>query len=128
MDNEITGILQLFVTIAGLVFDPQTALIIGPYLLIAFAGTIGAAWSLGRRESQGRLNALFYFLRIAFTAILLTVAIIKLTAHFYPGFDADWMVAPVALVIGVIGDGWLNIYSWLAEAVKKMANQHLSQK
>lgn len=126
MNDE--GILNIFIAIAASVFEPPTASMIGPYFLIAFAGIIGAAWSVGKRTSRGRLNTCFYFLRIASTSVLLTIAIIKLIASFWPAFDVDWMIAPVALIIGVIGDGWLKIFSWFSDAVKKIANQRLKKR
>jgi hypothetical protein len=128
MDSQYTDILQLFTAIASAICEGQIAAVIAPYLLIIFAALTGAGWSLGRRESTGKLSACFYFLRITFTALLLTAAIIKLVAYFIPDFGLDWMIAPVALAIGIIGDDWMKIFSWLSDAAKNIANRILNKK
>ena len=117
--NNHTDVMQLFVILAASVFGPSMAAIIGPYILICFAAATGAGWSLGRREPKGKASALFYFVRIVLTAILLTVAIANVAAGFLPKVEADVLVAPVALIIGLIGDDWYRIGAWVVEAVQQ---------
>lgn len=89
-----TDVMQLFVIMAASIFGPSMSQIIGPYILIVFAAATGAGWSLGRRGPGEKGRALFYFLRVVFTAILLTVAIAKIMASFIPPVEADFLVAP----------------------------------
>ena len=128
MDKKNTNVTQLFVVLTAAVFGSSMAVIIGPYLLIIVAAITGAAWSLGRRESKGKLNSLFYFVRIVLTAILLTVGIARLMASYVDGVEAEWLIVPVALIIGVVGDDWMKAFNWGVNAVKKMADKLLKKK
>jgi len=123
-----TDVMQLFVIMATSIFGPSMSQIIGPYILIAFAAATGAGWSLGRREPKGKASALFYFVRVVFTAILLTVAIAKIMASFIPPVEADFLVAPVALIIGLIGDDWKHVGAWFIGAVKRFVNSWIDRR
>ena len=126
--NNQTDVMQLFVILAASIFGPSMAAVIGPYILIVFAAATGAGWSLGRREPRGKGSALFYFLRVVFTAILLTVAIAKIMASFIPPVEADFLVAPVALIIGLIGDDWKHVGAWFIGAVKRFVNSWIDRR
>ena len=128
MESNQTDVLQLFVVMAAAIFGQPMASIIGPYLLIIFAAATGAGWSLGRRDSKGKSNAFFYFVRVVFTAILLTVVIAKLAVGYVPNVEVEWLIAPVALIIGLIGDDWLKVFSWLMDMGKKLANRIADKK
>jgi hypothetical protein len=126
--NNQTDVMQLFVIMVASIFGPSMAAIIGPYILIAFAAATGAGWSLGRREPKGKASALFYFVRVVFTAVLLTVGISKIAAGFIPSVEADWLVAPVALIIGLIGDDWYKIGEWFVQKVKLFVDRKMDGK
>lgn len=127
-EQNSTDVLQLFTVFAASLFDTSIAAIIGPYLLIVFAAVTGACWSLGRRESKGGWNAFFYFIRILFTAVLLTSVIAQLVIKYVDITDVNLLIAPVALVIGVVGDEWLKVFAWLFEVIKKTANKVVDKK
>lgn len=122
-----TDVVQLFVVLAAAIFGPSMSEIIGPYILIICAAVTGAAWSLGRKKPQGKYNAWAYFLRIAFTAILLTVAISKLFIHFIPALKEEWLIAPVALIIGLIGDDWYPIGNWIIGVLKQFIEKKINK-
>ena len=128
MNENNTDVVQLFVILATSIFGPTVATVIGPYLLIIFAAITGATWSLGRRDSSGKVSAFFYFLRIVFTAVLLTVLIAQMVASYLPQPQEKSLIAPVALIIGIIGDDWLKLFSWLLVVSKKFADKLINKK
>lgn len=128
MDQQnTTDVLDLFVTLAESLFDSAVASVIGPYLLIVFAAATGACWSLGRRESKGGWSALFYFIRVVATAVILTSVIAQLLTTYFKLADANLWIAPVALIIGVVGDDWLRVFRWFLDVIKRVANNKVNK-
>lgn len=128
MDNKDADVMQLFEVLASTIFGSSVSSVIGPYLLIIFAAITGAAWSLGRRESKSKFDSLFYFLRVVFMAILITVTIARVMAGYWDGVEMEWLIAPVALVVGLIGDDWMKVFGWFANAARKLGNKILKKK
>ena len=105
------------ITVASAVLAPALAEIVGPYVIIFIASTIGASWALGRQATMTRLKALLFFLRINFTAAIVTSSIASALAKqlgYASGTgDGLWLIAPVALVIGGVGDDWPALIHWV---------------
>lgn len=104
--SPITDVVGLFVFISALMFSAEVAAVVGPYILIALAAAVGASFSLARREKTTRLRAIGFFLRVVGLAILVTGLIAAATSAQHPGLSERVMLAPVALVVGFIGDDW----------------------
>lgn len=112
--------------ITALVLGPSLAAIVGPYAVILIAATTGAAWALGRREQTGRLGAAWYFVRMNATAVLLTVSLATL-ARIVFGLDEErWLLAPIALIVGGVGDDWPLIGRWLLSRLARIIEQRSS--
>jgi hypothetical protein len=93
---------------------PSLAPVIGPYAVIVLAATTGAAWSLGTREPGGRWSGVWYFTKINMTAIFLTVGIATAIGKAWPDFAGlYWILAPVAMMVGGIGDRWPLVGRWI---------------
>ena len=107
------------VTIASAVLAPALAEVVGPYVIIFIASTIGASWALGRQATMSRLKALFFFLRINFTAAIVTSSIASALAKqlgYASGTgEGLWLIAPIALVIGGVGDDWPALIHWVVK-------------
>lgn len=101
------------IALAGILFGPTLAGIVGPYAVIIVSATVGAAWSLGRRDQSLRVGAAWYFLRLNATAVLVTVGIATLAAKWLGVVEQNWLLAPVAIVVGAVGDDWPRIGKWL---------------
>ena len=105
------------VTIASAVLAPALADVVGPYVIIFIASTIGASWALGRQATMTRLKALLFFLRINFTAAIVTSSIASALAKqlgYASGTgEGLWLIAPIALVIGGVGDDWPALIHWV---------------
>lgn len=101
------------VALASVIFGPALANIIGPYAVIILSATVGAAWALGRRDPDARLGAAWYFVRLNATAVVITVSLAKLAGLWLGMEDHSWLLAPVAIVVGGVGDDWPAVGKWL---------------
>lgn len=114
---SITDIVGLCVFIATLIFSAEVAQVVGPYLVIITASSIGASLSLKRREKSTRTGALLYFMRVCGLAALLTVGVSAVVAGYHPSLSQRVLLAPVAFIIGLVGDDWPAIAGWAAGKV-----------
>ena len=107
------------ITVASAVLAPALAEVVGPYVIIFIASTIGASWALGRQATMTRLKALLFFLRINFTAAIVTSSIASALAKqlgYASGTgEGLWLIAPIALVIGGVGDDWPALIRWVVK-------------
>lgn len=107
------------VTVASTVLAPALAEVVGPYAIIFVASSIGASWALGRQATMSRLKALLFFLRINSTAAIVTVFIADFLAKqlgYISGSGGGlWLIAPIALVIGGVGDDWPTLIQWVVK-------------
>lgn len=114
------------ILIAGILVSPQLAEVIGPYAIIAIAASTGAAWSLGRHESTTRLAAAGYMVKINLTALLLTVGIAEFVGWMWPSFQGHkWILAPIALMVGAIGNDWPNVGRWLSSRLATIVDRRV---
>lgn len=100
------------IALASVVFGPSMAQIVGPYAVILVAATVGAAWALGRRDPNS-LSPAWYFARLQVTALLLTVGLAQLIGGWIGADETSWLLAPIALVVGALGDDWPAAGRWL---------------
>lgn len=103
------------VAIASVLFGPAMAGYIGPYAVILIASTVGAAWALGRRDPSSRLGAVGYFARLNATALLITAGLATLAGRWMGMDETNWMLAPIALIVGGVGDDWPRLGRWVFE-------------
>lgn len=111
MNQQITDVVGLFVFIAACIFSPDVASVVGPYMAIIIASTIGASFALKRRERQSRGAALYYFGRVVGIAILATVGI-SYAIQWKWGIAPRLTIAPVAFGLGLIGEDWPQLKNW----------------
>ena len=108
------------IALASVIFGPALATVIGPYAVIIVSATVGAAWALGRREPGARLGAAWYFLRLNATAVLVTVSLANLAGQWAGQQNTTWLLAPIALLVGGVGDDWPRIGRWLLERAGRL--------
>lgn len=111
--DPVNVTVALFATL----LSPAIAAIMGPYAVILVASTVGAAWALGRRDPSAKLGAFGYFLRLNATAAVVTVGIATIVGKWVGHENPTWMLAPVALIVGGVGDDWPKFISWLGKLV-----------
>jgi hypothetical protein len=108
------------IALASVLFGPALAGVIGPYAVILIASTVGAAWALGRRDPSARLGAAGYFLRLNATALLITAGLSAMAGHWLGFEETNWMLAPIALFVGGVGDDWPKIGRWVIERLGRI--------
>ena len=109
-----------------LVFSPELAKVIGPYAIIILASGTGAAWSLGRREKSEQKQAVWYFCKIIFTACLVSVGAAHLIKELFKlNAEIHWLLAPVGLVIGGVGDDWPNVGKWVIGRLGRLIDRKI---
>lgn len=102
--SSVPDAIGLGVFLASVVYAPEVASVVGPYVVIIIAAAIGASFATARREKTTRLGALWYFARVVGLAMLLTVFIAGAWASFQPSITQRFAIVPVALLIGFFGD------------------------
>lgn len=89
----------------------------GPYALIAFASLAGAMWPLSASDTGTRMAGAWLLLRCTLTAILLTVFLANIIERVW-GLPVNESLAPVALTIGALGNGWRPVFGALGETLR----------
>jgi len=114
---SITDAVGLGIFLAGLVYAPGVAAVVGPYIVIILASVIGASFAVKRREKTTRLAAAWYFFRVAGLAVLVTVSLASWASNHYGGWTERSLITPVALLIGAIGDDWPQFLRGIVRAL-----------
>lgn len=114
---SITDVVGLAVFISTLIFSAEVAAVVGPYILIVLAAVVGGSFSLARRQKTTRASAVLFFLRVVGLAVLLTGGIAALTSAQHPSLNERVLLAPVALVVGFIGDDWGSLLGKLTRFI-----------
>jgi hypothetical protein len=95
-----------------------TSPLLGDYGVILLAAVLGAAVALSRMQVASRRDALLFLFRaVAISSMLAGVASAWLSAQI--GADAGGLLAPVAFVMAVIGDGWFRVRDWLIDRLTR---------
>lgn len=112
------------VSVAALIltaaFGPHLSPVAAPYAVILLSASTGASWALTRREPGPRFSAAWFVLRINLSAVLLTWLIAEALRQWKPDLTTLWLLAPVSLLIGAIGDDWLGIGRWAVAKLRRV--------
>lgn len=111
MNQPVMDIVGLLVFVAAMMFSPDVASIVGPYLVIIIAASIGASFAVARRDKTTRLGAVFFFARVVGLAVLLTAGAAIAVSTYRSDLSPRVVIAPIALMIGFIGDDWASVLS-----------------
>lgn len=111
---NITDAVGLAIIIIGYVFPREAAAIFGPYLVIVAAATLGASWATIRRTPGGRVDAIFFFVRVVGLALLVSVTAAQLLSAYYEAVTVRASLAGVAFAVGIVGDDWPSVLRWAA--------------
>lgn len=91
----------------------------GPYALIAFAALAGAMWPLTASTTTTRMDGAWLLLRCTLMAIVLTVFLASGIERLWE-IPANEALAPVALIIGALGNGWRPVFEAMGEVIKAL--------
>lgn len=110
----VTGIVTLAVAMLGPVA--------GPYAVIVFAALSGALWPLSTAQTSSLAAGAWLLVRCTLTAVILT-AVIAGMAERWLGIPAGQGLAPVAMLIGALGNGWRAVFVGVGAALAALVAQ-----
>ena len=94
--TTVTASAVSLVTLATALLGPNLGPIFGPYIVIVLCSTVGAQWAILASPPMTRLGAAMLMLRVAGTAVVLTVMIASVvSAYFHVGLDESYGGASV---------------------------------
>lgn len=122
-------IVTVSVILAGLLFDPRIAEIVGPYAVILLGAVLGGSLSAARRGSSSRVETLGYMALVIILALLVTVPLAEVTAAHIPlaRLEPRVLFAPVAAIVAGIGHDWPNVGQWAIRLVRGMVERWASK-
>lgn len=88
----------------------------GPYILIGLAALSGALWPLSAARTATKAQGAALLLRCTLTAIVLTSLLAGFAEKLW-GIPVNEGLAPVALLIGAMGNGWRPLFANLSGRV-----------
>lgn len=95
----------------------------GPYALIVFASLAGALWPLSAATTLTRTAGAWLLMRCTLTAVALTVALSTfLQVHWQ--IPVGESLAPVAFVVGALGNGWRPVFDSLGVALQAIIGRN----
>lgn len=119
---------NIAITVFSIFVAPQVAEILGAYSVIILAAIVGAGWALGRVGGNFNLkDAILFFIKINLTALVITVPLAYFVAHKYDFTEPQWLIAPVAFLIGFVGNDWVRLNSALFTKIKAVIDLFLSK-
>jgi len=117
--NDHPSLIILLVAALGYIFSPAMAAVLAPYLLMLFGALVGAAWGLKRRASSDRKGAFMFVLLMLGTALIFTMPFAVYLQKYTGENTVQWLLAPIALLIGAVGESWPNVGVWLVGLLKR---------
>jgi hypothetical protein len=106
--------------IIGLFFGAEIAGYLGPYAVIASGGATGACFALARMQTSGRAFAVWFVLSMTIVSVMLTASIAELIHFIFPSVDVRWLLVPVAMFVGGIGQDWSTIGTWVVSRIGRV--------
>lgn len=89
----------------------------GPYILIALSAITGSLWPLSAARTAGQREGLWLLVRCTLTALVLTGVIAGIVERMW-GIPLSEGLAPVALLIGAMGNGWRPVFAAVSGVVR----------
>lgn len=99
----------------------------GPYAVIVFAALAGAMWPLSASTTPGRMAGAWLLLRCTLMAVICTGVLASLLERWMH-VPVNEGLAPVALVIGALGNGWRPVFEAVGSAMSALAGRAGAQK
>lgn len=116
------------VLVASILFAPEVAQIVGPYVVILASSTIGASFALARRQRTSRGGAIWFFVQVNGIAVLLTASVAAIANAFYPIADERAWFSPIAIALGFIGDRWPAVMNWGGRKISQIVDLLIKMK
>lgn len=96
--------------------------LLGPWAAIIGAAIAGALWALLAARTPSIQAGALLVVRCVTTSVVLTGAVSTWIASAY-GVDPHDSLAPVALLLAAVGNGWQPVFSALRDAAALLASR-----
>lgn len=113
------GLVGVISVLLAALFAPPLAAVIAPYIATIIGALMGAGWGLKRRHTTSRWDAVFFIVLMVGTALIFTVPAAMWLQRYTGENTAQWFLAPIAALIGAVGEDWPKVGTWAAGVVRK---------
>jgi hypothetical protein len=117
-NNDPPTLLVLLTALLTLVFSPALSAILAPYAVILAGALIGTGWGLIRRPADAALGPWGFVVLMVGTALIFTMPAAVWVQRYTGANTYQWLLAPLAAVIGAVGNDWPRVGAWVAETVR----------
>ena len=115
-----TDIVSVAIALTGAAIGNQLAPYVGPYIVIAIAGAIGAScFAFPRRDPTDWKSTLLFVVSMTLFACLFTVGASE-ALQFYTNLEPRWTLGIIALIIGGIGQDWITVGKWIVSFIGRV--------
>jgi hypothetical protein len=105
------------VAVASLIIGPQAAQIAGPYAAIIVGSFAGCLLALRTRDPSSTFKAGWFIALLMTMSVMLTVGV-SLVVSKWTGWDSQWLLFPVSLLLAGAGERWLTVPALAFDALK----------
>jgi len=114
---------HLVTIIAGIVFGPSVAMVVGPYVVIAICSMGGAGVMIMQRDGDSLIRACVYFGAAVIFALFGTVPLSIGVASLWGPLQENWLYGPFAAGLAFSADKWTTtILPWAAKKLNKLVD------
>lgn len=117
--NYQPDLLVLLTALLAAAFSPQLAAVLAPYVVIILGALLGTAWGLKRRAPAGSGHAWAFVALMLATAFIFTMPAALWLQRYTGGVSYQWLLGPIAAIIGAVGEDWPHVGSWAAGFVRR---------
>lgn len=110
------------IAIAGSIIGAELATYVGPYVVIAAGGVVGASFALTRRPPDSKPHPVLFVAWLTVVALLLTVPASIVLASV-TGWNTRWMLVPVSALVAGIGHEWPAVGAWFIERAGRLLDR-----
>lgn len=120
--NAPWDIVALFAMAGGMLFSNSAfAQILAPYAAIFFTALVGVMWALSRRPSDHspghRWRGALFVSKIIGAAMIASLPLAIWVAPKLGVQQDRWLVAPIAFIIGAVGEDWKPFLIWCRDFI-----------
>lgn len=121
--EQTPDLLVLFTALLALVFSPALASVLAPYAAIILGAMLGAGWGLKRRPTNTKGSAWAFISLMLGSAFVFTMPAAVWLQQYIGAASYNWTLAPIALLIGAVGEDWPAVGYWVADLGRRLINR-----
>lgn len=121
--NNQPDLLVLLTALLTLAFSPTLSAVLAPYAVILLGALLGTGWGLKRRPAT-RVGPVWPFVVLMLgTALIFTMPAAVWLQRYTGAGSYQWLLAPLAALIGAVGEDWPKVGAWAAELASRVISR-----